>query len=288
MKMENQKDLILRENWDILIILDDCRYDYFKEIYSDYLEGRLIKGISPASNTYGWCKRVIEKGYFVNDIVVSANPHINSYKKVRDFNASKYFHRIVDVWSSDWDEDLPTVRPDVMTERIMEEIENHDERRIIAWYIQPHFPSLSLEIAGENPFPSSSQNNENNFIFKLRKKASQILERSLPLFLLKKFWQFRLEAGGAVGPDIATFAQVGVGGMKEGYKDNLRRVLESTSKLIKNISNEKVVVITSDHGERLGEGIIGERRFGHPADEQYKELIEVPWLEVKKDNQSHD
>ena len=37
---------IANEDWRILIVLDACRYDYFKRNYKRYLEGDLKKGIS--------------------------------------------------------------------------------------------------------------------------------------------------------------------------------------------------------------------------------------------------
>lgn len=42
---------LLKKDWDVCIILDACRYDVFKEIQNDYLEGKLEKRWSPGSMT---------------------------------------------------------------------------------------------------------------------------------------------------------------------------------------------------------------------------------------------
>ena len=47
--MKNQQKLIERENWDYLIILDACRFDYFVDEYPNFLDGKLFKAVSPAS-----------------------------------------------------------------------------------------------------------------------------------------------------------------------------------------------------------------------------------------------
>jgi len=72
-----QKVSIMDEEWDYLIVLDACRYDYFSKLVGTYLQGKLEKVYSPASCTLEWCKKSFKEYY--NDVVyVSANPYINS------------------------------------------------------------------------------------------------------------------------------------------------------------------------------------------------------------------
>lgn len=68
------------------------------------------------------------------------------------------------------------------------------------------------------------------------------------------------------------------------YLDNLRYVLEETELLLNNI-NASTAVITSDHGEMLGElGV-----YSHPEGFPHPNLRRVPWVEVSgRDTQSHD
>ncbi|KXB07802.1 hypothetical protein AKJ55_01930 [candidate division MSBL1 archaeon SCGC-AAA382M17] len=52
--MKDQKDLIEKRDWDCLILLDACRYDYFEDIHDNYFEGQLQKADSGASATGTW------------------------------------------------------------------------------------------------------------------------------------------------------------------------------------------------------------------------------------------
>lgn len=47
--MMDQGKSITQGDWKNLIVLDACRFDYFENSYSDYLEGDLIKAKSPVS-----------------------------------------------------------------------------------------------------------------------------------------------------------------------------------------------------------------------------------------------
>ena len=55
-----QKTLMEQENWDYLIILDACRYDYFKRSVHNFFTGTLIEAVSGGSCTLEWCKRTFD------------------------------------------------------------------------------------------------------------------------------------------------------------------------------------------------------------------------------------
>ena len=58
-----------------------------------------------------------------------------------------------------------------------------------------------------------------------------------------------------------------------GYRDNLEFVLDEVAILLENISADKVV-ITSDHGNAVGEYMV----YGHPPGLPLYCLREVPWI----------
>jgi len=62
----------------------------------------------------------------------------------------------------------------------------------------------------------------------------------------------------------------------EAYEENLRFVLEHVADLVTKVDHE-VVVVTSDHGE-----MITPKWIEHPPDKFIPELIEVPWLWVRR------
>ena len=59
------------------------------------------------------------------------------------------------------------------------------------------------------------------------------------------------------------------------YLSNLEIALEEVSKIVKRCPGK--IVITSDHGEFLGEGGF----YEHPTSYDFEILRKVPWLEVR-------
>jgi hypothetical protein len=56
------------------------------------------------------------------------------------------FHDIVRVYEDDWDDDLGTVRPEVMAERTIATCERYPDKRVLAHWLQPHQPFLVGDI----------------------------------------------------------------------------------------------------------------------------------------------
>ena len=54
---------VMKEDWDFLIVLDACRYDYFSEMYENFFTGRLEKRLSPDCSTVEWLKRSFPNYY---------------------------------------------------------------------------------------------------------------------------------------------------------------------------------------------------------------------------------
>lgn len=61
---------------------------------------------------------------------------------------------------------------------------------------------------------------------------------------------------------------------KQGYRDNLKLVLEHVEDLLPHLSGK--TVISADHGELFGEWGL----HGHPTGIYFSDLVEVPWFEV--------
>lgn len=77
------------------------------------------------------------------------------------------------------------------------------------------------------------------------------------------------------GDDEKIFRERGFDGLKEIYRNEIRFVLEYVKMLTDALDLK--FVITSDHGERLGEHWW---HTSHGPGPRHKEVIEVPWLEV--------
>lgn len=267
----------MEEEWDILIVLDACRYDYFEKVYDDYLEGDLEKVHSPGHNTGNWLKNSFPKKY--EDVLyVSASPQINSIPNVGEFNTENWFYKIVDVWNSGWDNELGTVPPEKVNEKAIEAIQKHPEKRFIIHYEQPHAPYLSLGSLSTRDKEPATEVNLNSIAGKIRDLiASKIRE-----FLGAKIvWMladiFGIPPSEPIG---AAVLEVGDEGLREAYEHNLRQVLKQISNLKEKLPSSKKIIVTADHGEFLGE----DGRYGHRRGERDSILVEVPWFRVGEQN----
>lgn len=276
---------IVNEQWDYLIILDACRYDYFERLWREYFpDGRLSCRQSPGTCTNEWRDKTFP-GFYEDIVYITANPQICITYPVYGYMASEHFRDIHEIWRLDWDEEHGTVLPDVLTRRAMQIIPEYpQEKRFVIHYLQPHAPYLNAPY-GAN---SKSLDEFNHFLlnpdaentFNLRQR---VFRRLLPLcsnkllFSNNPEWTLRkLLRIPPKGPMEFAWRQVGISGLRKVYEENLRIALHSVKSLIEHLSG--TIIITSDHGELLGEG----RQFAHPANSQNALLRNVPWLVITK------
>jgi len=275
----NQLDLILKKNWDILIILDACRFDYFNKFAQKYFDEKPRKVVSPASNTLEWAKKVLEPRKWPDVVYVSANPFINSKRAVKGLDLRNNFYFIYDAWLYDWNEDYKTVMPDDLTKRALQLIEQYKDKKFIIHYIQPHAPYLEPKI-GSSFFILGGNKVKPLIPFeKVRKLLSKIVMYYTPLPILQLYFKFENRRGANITNIELAFAKLGVEGLRKVYENNLHFALKAVRKLLNNIEDRRVV-ITADHGELLADRFLFGRKLGHPPYHHYPELIEVPWLEV--------
>ena len=79
-----------------------------------------------------------------------------------------------------------------------------------------------------------------------------------------------------INHDLVRRGKISIRELRRAYMENLILVLNEVEKLIDVLEGK--IVITSDHGQLLGEKF----ELGHPAEIYFKELIEIPWLVVDK------
>jgi len=129
---------VFEADWDNLLILDACRYDYFAALST--LDGTLESRISRASATREWVHANFT-GRNLHDVVyVSANPN---FRKVAD-EIDAEVHAYVDVWQDDYleGEENTVVPPETVTEHALEAAEAYPNKRLLVHYVQPHYPFL--------------------------------------------------------------------------------------------------------------------------------------------------
>jgi hypothetical protein len=202
----------------------------------------------------------------IQTVYISANPFIGNsndlrHKSLTHFKASDHFYKIIDAWKTNWDDDFGTVLPNAVNQVALRALEDYPDKRLILHYMQPHFPYIAL---GKT---------------EVRRPAMvSIMAGYVRGGLVRVFGS---DLGNRIGKIVApnheewTAKKIGVDRLRQAYEYNLRVVLESVSSMLQYVNGK--VVITSDHGELLGE----EGKLGHP--QKFKRLpqqTEVPWLEV--------
>ena len=254
--MRNQVDLIQSGEWDTLIVLDACRADALQMIARKYPwpgEKEIEVVRSPAACTQIWIERLGR--YFEENLgyYFSANPVVERTAAKRKFKLLTW-----SVWAKHWarftEQQIPSVHPmtvngAVLTAKTLIDADDRwpSEARVVVHYLQPHSPYIGsppLKMTqwghGNHPFDAECS--------VLPNPAEAVREKKLT-------WP----------------------GLREAYMGNLALVWEAARVLVANLPGERIV-ITSDHGEVLGEhgGL-----FGHECSWPYDELFNVPWLELR-------
>lgn len=129
---------IFDEDWDNLIILDACRYDFFVDAAS-------LPGTTEQRESRGATTREFIRGNFTgksryDTVYVSANPW---YPRLQD-ELESVLHDYIDVHSGDKRDavDGLTTRPETVTAHAQTASEQYQNKRLIVHYLQPHQPYL--------------------------------------------------------------------------------------------------------------------------------------------------
>lgn len=229
---------VLSEDWDNLIILDACRYDLFES--TNELAGELLKVRSKGTNTVEFLEGNFTDRNATDTVYVTGNPQL--YRHYDEINPG--FHHVENVWEAEgWDEELGTVMPEPTRRRAAAMADAYPNKRLIAHYVQPHYPFVTLDTEFDK--------------VRLYDPKENI-----------SIWQAVMK--GEVDIDMET--------LWAGYRDNLRIALESVQGLLESLHGK--TVITSDHGNVFGERSfpIPIREYGHPRGMYLDELLTVPWF----------
>lgn len=232
--LKNTGVRILDKDWDNLIILDGCRYDLFAS--SDHPAGQLQKEISMGSQTEEFLTKNFSSKEYPEITYVSANPNIK-------YLNSKFYKRIR-LWEDQWDNELNVVHPESVTNWIIENAEDHVDKRLIIHYMQPHYPFIGDK--GQNLMASA--------------EIDHLTDG-------KEFWR-----------QYKKLSERDKSRFRKAYEENLRIALDQVDRALSFLKGK--TVITSDHGNEFGKWGI----YGHPAGVYSDGLVEVPWLVINQEN----
>ncbi|WP_254524500.1 hypothetical protein [Natrinema caseinilyticum] len=190
------------EEWDLLVVLDACRYDLATEVEDEYDWLSVESSYSVGGASREWIRKTFGDGYrdeVARTAYVTGNPFSDNLLSGAEFAL------LDEVWERDWDYEAGTIRPNTLTDRAIHHHRERDPERMVVHYMQPHHPFVADPLDGG---PSKNNPGEPG----------------------KNVWQRIRE--GEVGPDAAWDA----------YRENLRYVLDDVERLLENVDAPEVVI----------------------------------------------
>jgi hypothetical protein len=235
---------VMDESWDVLIVLDACRVDLFEAVADIGAYDSYEVRESAGSATNEWTRMNFDGQALTDSIYVTGNPVVSRW-------VDTAFARFIEVWRDGFDQELGTVPAEVVTEAAIAAYENDPDKRLIVHYLQPHYPFVEDPELRFTGFEGSDEVDVPDG----KGGASDVWE-AVGL--------------GLVDPGVAWDA----------YRRNLEYVLEAIEPLLNAVSGR--VVITSDHGNLVGERIrpIPMKLYGHPTGIYHPDLRNVPWAVI--------
>jgi len=242
-------DDFMTEDWDNLIILDACRYDMFEQTCT--LDGDLEKRTSVGSSTPEFLKNTFRGKSFKDTVYVTANPQV-ALRLDPDI-----FHNVINVWKSDWDDEVSTVRPKPVTQAALDAQKQYPNKRLIIHYMQPHYPFI-----GE----TNQEDLRNHSGFELSKRLASGEQADRDSLTV---WE-QLKHNELNKTDVW-----------DAYIENLKLVLNNIETYIDRLQGD--TVITSDHGNLVDERVtpFNLKMYGHPTGIHAEQLVTVPWLKIE-------
>lgn len=248
---------VMAQDWDYLLVLDACRYDVFEEV--NWIDGELTSVISAGSHSEEFCEANFEGKTFYDTVYVTANAF---GARIGDgvFHDLVYTGEEINDDFVGWHAFSERMEPETVYDATLDAVERYPNKRVIAHFMQPHTPYF-----GE--------------------RASEIRERVADDGLVvrsrqpEKVQQYSLDEENVVISlkEAAERGYVSHEEIREVYVENLRLVLEHVESLVSKLDGK--IVITSDHGEYLGEA----GKLGHPKYSYGEAVREIPWLTIDSD-----
>lgn len=204
------------------------------------IDGELSSVESRGSATHEWLYGNFHGRELWDTVYVTGNPML--YRRRDDVDVE--FHGVIEVWQGDgWDEEEGTVLPGTMADAVREAAKAYPNKRLLCHFMQPHYPFIGSNGGfGQGFIMEEEETNQEPWL------------------------QLKIDR-----------LDVGREAIWDAYVDNLRIALPAVRGLIKELDGKSIV--TSDHGNMLGERAGPVREWGHPPHIYTDELIRVPWLE---------
>jgi len=224
--MIKQRELLERKEWDVLIVLDCCRYDAFMQVIDSYssINGTCLKVDSEALNTKQWYEYHWQPKAVHNDItIITAHPSIYRYvHKYHKFFGDWNIIKLKEHSDTNWMHPNLTMKPFIDQQKI--------DRKYLVHLIPPHLPYIG--------------NEGKNFLEKFEwPHDSRHLTHSIYDIVTKYGCEYGWEE------------------LWEYYIENLKISLNSIFYYIPFIKGR--IILTADHGEIIGPKLYGHGKDGY-------------------------
>lgn len=172
---------ILEKDWDNLIILDACRYDYFTD-YTDELPGNLQSATSVGSGTPEFIEATFSDTELLDLVYVSANSWWSFLKE--EINSS--LHRFISLEEKDIQDDVFDVElPETVAKHALKASDSYPNKRLLIHFNQPHHPHIGEtgkrlfgEGSGESLLSACTRTQPNRA--ELQQSYRETLEAAIP------------------------------------------------------------------------------------------------------------
>lgn len=129
-------------DWDLLIILDACRYDLFVEFSAKHPVHDRLESVEPmysiASKTPDWLERTFQGA---DASVLSKTFYVSGNGMIEKVNTDMLYG-VESVWRYAKHHEARVTPPEAVTNEAIRSIETTDADRYIVHYLQPHAPFL--------------------------------------------------------------------------------------------------------------------------------------------------
>lgn len=248
----NPGESIFSEEWDQLIILDDCRFDVFKEEF----EGRNLPGKLTWKPSLGsWTGEFLVRNFpgekYEDIVFITANPFVDKYLPGK-------FYKIISVWKTSWNEKYQTVPPRDVYRAAVKATKRYPNKRLVIHFLQPHHPYFVLNFRDKTMKVIRDSIEEGNL------RMDEVINEPInELYLSPIYGEFPLRK------------------LVWAYKENLKIVVPYVEMLLHQLRGRSIV--TADHGELFGEYVtklFPIKVYGHGIGRN-PNLIKVPWWTIE-------
>ncbi|WP_178917804.1 hypothetical protein [Natronomonas gomsonensis] len=253
--------------WDVLIVLDACRVDALREVADEYdFLGDIDSIWSVGSNSQEWYLNTFTGQYaeaIAKTALITSNPNAEAVLKHGDTDPRIPIPFSWTDWSHVSEEAFAHIEYTRQHERPFDDL--GDDAPTFDAIQDPNYITDRAIAAGRNDYEKIIV----HYFQPHRPFVDGLIRQNQPLSVTEESPYRAVQAGEITKSDLWA-----------AYLDNLRLALGSIEILLENIDAEDVI-ITSDHGELLGE--FGQ--YGHFFGLPHPDLKRVPWVRTSANDQ---